>query len=531
MGILDFFSQEAGQKRRKMLDGLLDPIDKKIYETSQYYLGPHMTNFLDKGLNVAEVANQATDTNEALLASKALMGSRGGMEILKNAGLLGTNTAMAMLPGNQSATMSMVREPNPNQFKVPTPQPSSYDSAPGSQERYLGQAEDRSDLTYLRYKPGKLSDRLTASLEALRDPKNPTRIEMMQTIMRGKEIGGSDWYNTEELRDWFVKELGKSKGDKEWRDFMYLMGTTSPGSKVDPNIGNASAVRRRMFLDEVVKGSNKTYMEVLKDVTKLDDAKIISKTRAKGYGHKTQGLQELNTAKYAQGRFSAPAEPGVAPTKSSMVENPKPKGFSNSLLGNTTNMAGDLHFTRYMAMASRHPDWLSTGSDVGKEFKEEILQAFPKAKKYFGKRKVNGKIQDSFNPKKAVTEGAVPLEALEKYPNVWAEKPRDNEYGAFEDLMKEIGEELNMTPSQVQANLWMGASDKTGVDPSSQGTFMDLFRRRADKKAKATGKTREQVIKEFIKDKGLLAVPMAGGVGLGFQQGGLLTGNDQGGDI
>ena len=73
--------------------------------------------------------------------------------------------------------------------------------------------------------------------------------------------------------------------------------------------------------------------------------------------------------------------------------------------------------------------------------------------------------------------------------------------------MYDLGDELGMTGPQVQANLWMGAADRTGVDPSSQGTFMELLRVRADKQAKKTGKSRSEVIKEFIRNKGLLAVP------------------------
>ena len=43
-------------------------------------------------------------------------------------------------------------------------------------------APDRSDITYLRYKPGaNVSERLDASLTALRDPNNPIRKEMIES--------------------------------------------------------------------------------------------------------------------------------------------------------------------------------------------------------------------------------------------------------------------------------------------------------------------------------------------------------------
>ena len=209
------------------------------------------------------------------------------------------------------------------------------------------------------------------------------------------------------------------------------------------------------------------------------------------------------------------------------MENPKPKGFANSLLGNRKNIAGDLHFTRFMAMASNHPDWLETTADISSEFKNRIIEAYPKSKKFFTERKVNGKIQPVFAPKKAVNSGIVPLESIKNYPSVWASMPRDNEYGAFEDFMGELGQELNMTPAQVQASLWMGGAKRTGVDDASQGTFMELFKKRAQKRADKTGKSVDQVIQEFIKNKGLLALPVTGGLGIGYMKGGLADKEEQ----
>ena len=179
---------------------------------------------------------------------------------------------------------------------TPSPAPlSMYDAPAGSKPEYRGAAPDRSDLTYLRYKPAKgYSERVQTSLEALRDPENPIRAELLKDIRRGEEIGGNDWYNTEELRDWFVGELGEAQGDAEWREFLYLMGTTSPGSNVPMNMASASATRGRFFNDP-------EYVDQLLNVENLKDAQAIAKTRPKGYGHKTAGLQEMNTSKLLKG--------------------------------------------------------------------------------------------------------------------------------------------------------------------------------------------------------------------------------------
>ena len=521
MSIFDFLP-DARQRT-----AFLNRQNQNIADFLNYYLprNPRDTgSMVDPVVGLIESLSPATDVVEsgksggelinAIMKGSKLGALRAGSNMLANIG------SMAM-PGNivkaNEGVLSM----------MPTKTTGAVDNQPTAKPRYTGVAPDRSDITYLRYKPAKLSERLDASLTALRDPNNPVRKEMIETIMEGSKIGGLDWYNTEELRDWFINALGKDSGDREWRNYLYLMGTTSPGSNVDVNIANASAVRRRMALNENVPGTDKTYMDALLEVKNLNDALKLGKTREKGYGHKTQGLQELASSRYAQGLFGGQPEPGVALTKSSMVQNPKPKGFTNSLLGNRKNIAGDLHFTRFMAMASNHPDWLETTADISSEFKNRIIEAYPKSKKFFTERKVNGKIQPVFAPQKAVKSGIVPLESIKDYPSIWASMPRDNEYGAFEDFMGELGQELNMTPAQVQASLWMGGAKRTGVADESQGTFMELFKRRAQKRADKTGKTVDQVIQEFIKNKGLLALPVTGGLGIGYMKGGLADKEEQ----
>lgn len=382
----------------------------------------------------------------------------------------------------------------------------------GSDPRYQGAAPNRTDFSFLRYKPAKLSGRMNKSLAALRDPNNPMRQEMLGNIEAGLEVG-EDWYNTEELRDWFVAGHGEEEGHRQWAEFIDLVGAASPGSKVPPNIGNASAIRQRIYEDPA-------YLENLQNVDKLSEAQALTKGRTPGYGHKTAGLQELIAARQMQGDWSGMPEPGVSPAKGNWTDNPKPKGFAQSLKGSEKNMAADLHFTRYMAMASMDADWLATGgTDVALEFKNRILEQYPKAKKYFTSRKVNNKEQPAFNPKAAVKDGVVPIEAIADYPSVWAQKPNDNEYGAFEDFMFELGNDLGLTGSQAQAALWMGAARKTGVDPTSQTTFMGAMRDRAATRAKKTGQTPEQVLFDFIMNRGLLSVPATGVIGAAMSGG------------
>lgn len=388
---------------------------------------------------------------------------------------------------------------------------SPYDLPPGSDPRYLGAAPDRTSVGLLRYGGRGTTPRVERALSAMRDPKNPVRQQMMRDIETGRSVG-ENWYNTEELRDWFINELGPDEGHRQWGEFMDLVGATSPGSKVPANVRNASAVRQRLYNDAADAGANQTYRERLQGVTSLEDARELARGRPKGYGHKTQGLQEQIAARQQQGRWAGEPEFGVAPSKGSWTENPKPKGFAASLKGSPKNIAADLHFTRYMAMASNDPDFLTTQAEIGQQVADDLLGLNPRLSKYMGTRKVDGKVLRTFNAKKAAKEGEFDVSAAQRYPSMWSEKPNAAEYRDFEDFMHEVGSEIGMTGPQTQAALWMGAADRTGVDVTSQGTFMELLRNVADKRAAAEGLTREQVLRRFIRDKGLLS---AGGAAVG----------------
>jgi len=402
--------------------------------------------------------------------------------------------------------------PKPAKPKKGAPLPEADPSGPFARRedpRYVGAAPDRSEISFLRYQPKSPTPRVERALAALRDPNNPVRADMFDTIRRGMspDIRGQDWYNTEELRDWFVGQLGEEAGNAEWSQFMDLMGAGSPMSNVPANIKSASAMRNRLATDP-------EYAAGLLDITNLEDARAYGRTRPAGYGHQSQGLQELIHARQRQGGWSGAPEPGVTGAMSSMTDNPKPKGFTNSLKGNARNIAADLHFTRFMAMASNDPEFLSGQAGIGKAAADAISARFPDAAKYIAVKDVKGKPVITFNAKKAVKDGAADLQGLQEFdiPSLYADKPNDAEYAHFEAFMKEVGDELGMTPAQTQAALWMGAADRTGLDQTSRGTFMDLFRRRVGERAAETGRTFDDTLRDFIQNKGLLSIPAGAGL-------------------
>lgn len=395
---------------------------------------------------------------------------------------------------------------------------SDYTSAAGSNPRYLGAAPDRSEYTYLRQTPARgVSDRTASAIKNLRADKGGLKSQMYADIRRGEELGGSDWYNTEELRDWFMRELGPEKGHAEWKEFTDLIGATSPASKVEQNIKAASAVRQLLANDPA-------YASGTLASKTLGDARKMAKSRPAGYGHYAAGGQEMAVARQQRGEWIPEPQGKVIASADTSAVNPKPKGFKQSLIGNPTNIAADLHFTRYMAMASGDPAWIKNSSDLSQKFQKKLQSKYgKKINKYIKKTTdTTGSPVTRFDAKAALDDGVTKMDDYKNEPAMYAEMPNDNEYKAFEEFMNEIGQELGMTGPQVQANLWMGGAAKTGVDDSSLGTFMEILRNRADKRAAEIGSTRSEVLQDFIKNKGLLTVPIAAA-----GTGGLLMGNEE----
>ena len=400
-----------------------------------------------------------------------------------------------------------------NEPDLPPQDLSMYGAPAGSDPRYLGAGPDRSGFTHVRYRPtGGASSKVTDAIEGFRQNHNGVKDRLLADIRAGEELGGNDWYNSEELRDWFVAELGEKRGDKEWREFIDLLAATSTGNKVDSNIGVAAFYR--------MLGDNAEDFGKMERWRPGKDPKIL----LEGYGHKMQKGQAKNVAEIRAGNWEGLPEPGVLASKGAGAENMKPKGYRGSLFGNKTNIAADVHFTRYMGMAANKPEWLATNPEVSQKTIDALRKTHGSAiDKYIKVVKKKGdKPKIHLQARKSVEDGVATMDDYAKEATVWQQMPNDNEYAAFEDYINELGEELGMTAAQVQANLWMGAAKRTGVADSSQGTLMELIRARATKRGAEEGKSMEEILQRFIRERGLLTAPAAGVLGAGAVGGGLM---------
>lgn len=399
----------------------------------------------------------------------------------------------------------------------------SVDYPAGFFPEYRGAAPNRTE-PYPRYRPAKTTDRMQRLELSIADEANPINNIFDSYIEKGKALAGPDWYNTEELRDWMVGVLGKTEGDKQWREYLELVGTTSTGSKVPQNIRFASLYRAiapedRIRVAQMVKDEGVTPLAAAKELG-VEPANVPDNFN---YGHIKQRNQAGNVVNREMGLWEreVPEElTGAARTKW-LQANPKVKGFGNDLLGDDVNIAADMHFMRMLAMSDGGGDFLSAQAKLSGENARIAAEVIGprRIKNYTSTRMVNGKEMSEINLFKAWKDGHIKdTSPFQEIPTAWSDTPKANEYAAYEDMANRVSAKYGMTPAQFQASLWMGAGDITGLADESQGTFMELFRRSLDKRAGERGLTRKEMLNDFIKNKAVLSVPV-GGVGFGALSG------------
>jgi hypothetical protein len=347
-------------------------------------------------------------------------------------------------------------------------------------------------MTLLRFNAPKGTSARFKTLEDKLDTSPEVADNVLQIAKEGEDVGRA-WYNTDDLHKRFVDELGPTKGDQAYREYLWHVGATSTGSKVLPNIKNAS------------------YYYTMGNQKLAEMATGTVPPKGSGYGHKMQINQSKNAQSVAQGLWGPEADPRL---------NPKPRGFAQSLLGNETNIAADKHFMRLMGMVSDDPNFLHPSAEISQGLADKLGDMG--LGKYVNKADIKGdegKVRINFNAKRAVKENPEAYDKIKGEASVWDDQPNDNEYAAFERVANKMAKRLDMTGPQFQASLWMGAAKRTGVDPSSLDTFMNLFDKRIAMTAKERGKTPEEVWKNFAHKKEALAIP------LGLLGGGAIQGS------
>jgi hypothetical protein len=312
----------------------------------------------------------------------------------------------------------------------------------------LSKVPDVPQFDLPRYAPPRGVPARTSELIANPD----VRQGMLDTIQRGQQMGGADWYNADPLRQAFIDELGK-QGDPQFKQYMDLVAATSNRSEVGANVRNAS-----YYYNRLVNG------EPMPDV---------GTPNPQPYGHLAQRQHQMNAQTVAGGGWDP-------------LQNPKPASFAQDLMGNQQPVAVDTHAFRLPSILSQDPRFLETAYQSSKTAPKQNIQQM-------------------------VLSGQMSMEDALKQPAYWQAQPKANEYGAMEQYYKGLANDAGLTPAQAQAAAWVGGGQQTGLASDASKPFIGFVEDRANKTADVRGLSPAEALSQFIRGKApLLGVGAAG---------------------
>jgi hypothetical protein len=334
----------------------------------------------------------------------------------------------------------------------PTPNPpagTTYDPLFNFDPALMNKVPDVPQFELQRYDPPRgVSDRMRDLVT-----NSDVRKQMIDIVKNGMQTVGLSWYNTGQLRAMFLKELGDDAGQQAFEKYMNLVSATSPENKIPQNIRTASYFYER------------------------DAAGVPPPERgdpiAEPYGSKAQKLHQQNVGNVLTEGYD-------------VLKNPKPPSFVQNLMGNYAPGTMDRHAFKLPAILSKDPRFLETS------FTPE-------------------KGAEPVRPQQMFQNGDLTMEDAVNQPTMWAGMPNKNEYAALEGWYKSIGDELGITPAQVQASAWVGGGHITGLASAADETFLHSFQGRVFNTAHHTGQTPSEVVKKMIRGEQPL---LSGGPGM-----------------
>lgn len=277
-----------------------------------------------------------------------------------------------------------------------------------------------------------------------------------ETVQRGIEGGGKEWYNTEPVLDRMRGIMPSADVDPAYARLMDLMAATSPRARVPDNVRT---------------GSYYNYL--------MRNGMPIPEKPAAGYGSIAQNLHRQNVAGLAErGGWD-------------IYKNPKPASFSSNLQGNQQVATIDTHNFRLPGILSGDPRFLETSIAELAKTPESALETLRRQYPGLPEDVVQAaitvkpkKVSINYRPQEWVEKGYIPMEDAVNDPALWASKPRDNEYGYYEQWQQDQAKKMGISPAQYQASMWLGGGDTTGLGSAAEpfiGTLEARIRYTADR--------------------------------------------------
>lgn len=274
--------------------------------------------------------------------------------------------------------------------------------------------------------------------DALRNPDVVKGIN--DTVEKGLEGGGAEWYNTDPLRQRMAFVMPAEEVSSAHARMMDLMAATSPRAKVPDNVRT---------------GSYYNYL--------LAQGLPVPDSPAAGYGSVAQKLHTQNVR-------------GVEDLGGwDVFRNPKPASFSTNLQGNQNNVTIDTHNFRLPGILAQDPRFLATSI-------------------------VPEKGAAPLRPQRWHKEGSLSMDEAVGRPAYWTAKPQPNEYGYYEKWQQDQAKKMGISPAQYQASMWLGGGDTTGLGSAAE-PFLGTLESRVRYTADRMGLDPEVVLEQMIAGK------------------------------
>lgn len=293
---------------------------------------------------------------------------------------------------------------------------------------------------------------------------SPTARKKVNTLIeKGKDLGMTEWYGTEPLRQ-VAMDIGMSQ--KQFDEFLAQMASASQRNPVDQQNKMGS------------------YLWHLSQTGKLpEDAYLLTNKIKRGKQAAPEGTAiELppGYGSLAQGDiFSRGKQIAAGDIEGALPETAKLGTFFRNLQGNLKPVTVDVNAVRGPVIERGDPRWL-TSKLVEKD--EE------------------GNILNTYFPRKDVESGKLSLKEAKARPGFWEAAPSGSEYAGFEDLWQRAAKRHGVAPAEAQALGWYGSADVTALKTKPE-LYIDNLERMIRRTAEQTGQNPRQVMEDVLRGK------------------------------
>ena len=313
------------------------------------------------------------------------------------------------------------------------------------------------------------SPEYTERMQDLLDSRS-VRGKVDTLINKGKDLGMTEWYGTEPLRQ-VAMDLGRTP--EQFESLMAQLASASQRNPVDKQNQMGSYLYHLSETGQLPENSlllTNKLKKALQEYPSLAEGRQLVEL-PQGYGSLAQGDIFNRAVMIGQGDIGGALPP-----------NKKLGTFYENLLGNLEPVTVDVNAVRGPIITQGDPRWL-TSKLVEKDD--------------------TGKVINSYKPREMYESGEMSMREAKQRPGFWEAAPSGSEYAGFEDLWQRGARRHSVKPAEAQALGWYGSADVTALKTKPE-LYVDNLERLIKRTAEQTGKSPTEVMNDMITGQGFL---------------------------